>query len=279
MVFQIAVAQFQPKRKKIQDNINQIHSLLNGLQADLVVLPELANSGYLYETIDELRPFSEPKEKNNGFLSAISKIAKDLGGVIVTGYAEQEGKRLYNSAAAVCSEGVIENYRKVHLYDDEKSLFTSGDKGFCVFRWKGVQIGMMICFDWIFPETARTLALKGAQIIAHPANLVLPYCQDAMVTRSIENRVFTVTTNRIGTEKLNDKELAFTGVSQITNPKGDILFRGPTDNATVHILSINPDQALNKHISKRNDLFKDRKPEHYTINPSTVFLRRKNQPK
>jgi predicted amidohydrolase len=123
----------------------------------------------------------------------------------------------------------------------------------------------MICFDWIFPESARTLALKGAQIIAHPANLVLPYCQDAMVTRSIENRVFTVTANRIGREKLNDQELAFTGGSQITNPKGDILFRGPMDKAAVHILTINPDQALNKHISIRNDLFKDRKPEHYTI--------------
>ena len=265
MPLQIAIVQFQPIRKRVLSNINEIRSLLDGFKADLVVLPELANTGYLYESRDELHPFSEPKDGQGEFLSAMSEIAKDIGGMIVTGYAEKQGDRLFNSAAAVNSDGLVANYRKIHLYADEKLLFEPGNLGFTIFDLKDVKIGMMICFDWIFPESARSLALKGAQIIAHPANLVLPYCQEAMITRSIENKVFTITANRIGKEELADQELAFTGVSQITNPRGEVLFRGPKDKATVHILSIDPDEALDKRISERNDLFSDRRSEFYTI--------------
>ena len=265
MSLQIAVFQFKPERKFVRSNIYAIQSLLDGLKADLVVLPELANTGYLYENREELHPFSEPNNGQGAFLSALSEIAKDIGGMIITGYAEKKGDRLYNSAAAVNSDGLAFNYRKIHLYADEKLLFEPGNEGFKVLEWKDVKIGMMICFDWIFPESARSLALKGAQIIAHPANLVLPYCQEAMITRSIENKVFTITANRIGKEELADQELAFTGVSQITNPRGVVLFRGPKDKATVHILSIDPDEALDKRISERNDLFSDRRSEFYTI--------------
>lgn len=265
MVFQIALAQYQPKRKNVQENIKRIQSLLNGLKADLVALPELANTGYLYESAEDLHPYSEGNDGQGEFLSALSEIARDIGGVIVTGYAEKAGDSLFNSSAAVSPQGVIANYRKIHLYSDEKRLFESGNQGFTIFEWQGVQIGLMICFDWIFPESARSLALRGAQIIAHPANLVLPYCQDAMITRSIENKVFTITANRIGREQLGEKELQFTGVSQVTDPKGTVLFRGPKNKATIHILAIDPDEALNKHISKRNDLFEDRKPGQYTL--------------
>ncbi|MEZ4690386.1 MAG: nitrilase-related carbon-nitrogen hydrolase [Ignavibacteria bacterium] len=81
---------------------------------------------------------------------------------------------------------------------------------------------MMICFDWFFPETARTLALKGAQIICHPSNLVMAYCQTAMFTRALENRVFTITANRIGYDVRENKELFFTGESVIVSLKVNI---------------------------------------------------------
>jgi predicted amidohydrolase len=171
----------------------------------------------------------------------------------------------------ISPDGVIENYQKTHLYADEKLLFQPGLSGFKVFEWQGVNIGMMICFDWIFPESARTLALADAQIIAHPANLVMPYCQNAMVTRSIENKVFTITANRIGTERLKQHTLQFTGASQMTGPSGEILYRGPKQRETVHIATINPEAALNKKISKRNDLFKDRRPEVYQLESSHVL--------
>ena len=114
MTLQIAVVQFQPQRQSVRSNIEKIQSLLDGLKADLVVLPELANSGYLYESPEELLPFSEPKDGRGEFLTAMSGIAKNMGGVIVTGYAEKQANRLFNSAAAMGPDGLLANYRKIH---------------------------------------------------------------------------------------------------------------------------------------------------------------------
>ncbi|MBU2578446.1 beta-ureidopropionase [Patescibacteria group bacterium] len=265
MAFLIALAQFNPMRRNVTTNIRKIQRLLKAIKADLVVLPELANCGYLYDSKDELFPFSESQDGRGIFLSSLTDLATETGGVIVAGYAERENDVLYNSAAAVTTEGVLVNYRKIHLYAGEKFLFQPGDSGFTTFTWCKIKIGIMICFDWIFPESARTLALAGAQIIAHPANLVLPYCQDAMVTRSIENGVFTITANRIGKEKSESNELTFTGASQMTNPQGKILFRGPKNRPTVHIMEIDPQEALDKQISANNHLIVDRRPEHYHL--------------
>jgi predicted amidohydrolase len=265
MTYKIALVQFNPQRNQPEKNIRKVRHLLKDLQADLIVLPELANSGYLYETPGALEPFSESKDGSGPFLLAMRELAAQTDSMIVTGYAERADGKLFNSAAAVTAEGVRLNYRKTHLFDQEKTLFTPGDTGFQVIDWRGVKIGVMICFDWIFPEAARTLALNGAQIIAHPANLVLPYCQNAMVTRSIENRVFTVTANRIGSEKLGEQKLTFTGQSQVTNPKGKVLFRGPTNKPAVHLVEIDPDLALDKQINPNNGLFSDRRPDLYEV--------------
>ncbi|MBG0786631.1 MAG: beta-ureidopropionase, partial [Anaerolineaceae bacterium] len=235
MKFSIAVIQFNPVRNNIQKNIRKLRRRLTGINADLVVLPELANTGYLYATPEDLSPLAEPQDGSGPFLTALRELAAQTGGLIVSGYAEAAGGKLFNASAAVSLDGVIANYRKTHLFDHEKGLFAPGDTGFQIVEWREVKIGMMICFDWIFPESARTLALKGAQIIAHPANLVLPYCQNAMITRSIENQVFTVTANRVGKEHLDNLHLTFTGQSQVTTPGGKILYRGPTGRESVHV--------------------------------------------
>jgi len=265
MGFSIALLQFKPTRKNVEKNIRKINKSLEGINADLIVLPELSNSGYLYKTSEDLEPFSEKSDGRGPFLYALIELAKKMNGVIVTGYAEKGETQVYNSAIALSPEGPIINYRKTHLFDNEKNLFQPGDTGFKIFEWKNVRIGMMICFDWIFPEACRCLALAGAQVIAHPANLVLPFCQNAMITRSLENRVFTVTANRIGKENLADVELNFTGMSQITDPSGAIRYRGPEKKATLHIMSINPGDALDKEMNALNDLFKDRRPEMYPL--------------
>jgi predicted amidohydrolase len=265
MSFKIAVVQFNPIRKNVQQNIQTVEKMLLGIKADLIVLPELANSGYLYETQEVLRNFSEPKDGSGPFISSLRRLAQKTGGAIVSGYAESHENGIYNSAAAVSSTGVIQNYRKTHLFENEKDLFLSGNSGFHIFLLDNVKIGMMICFDWIFPEAARSIALLGANIIAHPANLVLPYCQDAMVTRSIENHVFTVTANRIGHETTVNNKLKFTGKSQITDPLGRILYRGPENKATVHVMEIDPSVAEDKKINPRNDLFQDRCEQYYRI--------------
>jgi predicted amidohydrolase len=121
----------------------------------------------------------------------------------------------------------------------------------------------MICFDWIYPEAARILALKGADIICHPSNLILPYCQAAMVTRSIENRVFTVIANRVGTEVRGKVTLTFSGMSQITDPLGRVLARAPKAAEKMMAVEISPALARNKKATPGNHLFRDRRPAYY----------------
>ena len=260
---QVGFLQFRPVRQDVNANITQILSLLDPLSFDLMVLPELANTGYMYESKDALARYSEPADGSGHFISALVSLCRKKQACILSGFAEISADALYNSAVAVSADGKIGHYRKVHLYNTEKSLFLPGDFGFPTFSYQGVKIGMMICFDWIFPEAARTLALSGAQIIAHPANLVTPYCQAAMITRSIENRVFTITANRYGTESLASEELTFTGNSQAISPTGVLLAKAEIAQDRVIIVDIDPLSALDKQFSENNHLFDDRKPRLY----------------
>jgi predicted amidohydrolase len=262
-MFTAGFVQFCPLRGNVAANIAALGSLLAGMQADLVVLPELANSGYLYARPADLAPYAEPGDGSGPFLSALQDLAARIGGVIVVGFAERAHHGIYNSAAALSRDGILCVYRKTHLYADEKLLFQPGDTGFQVFDYRGARIGMMVCFDWFFPESARTLALRGAQIIAHPANLVMPYCQTAMVTRCLENRVFAITANRFGTEDLGDGHLTFTGASQMLGTRGQPLLEAPAQGNCVAVGEIDPALADDKRVGKRNDLFGDRRPELY----------------
>ena len=255
--------QFSPVRGDVAANVVALRALLAGVRADLVVLPELANSGYLYGAPADLMPFTEPGDGSGPFLSALRDLASHTDGVIVTGFAERAPDGIYNSAAAVSAGGVLQVYRKTHLFADEKLLFLPGDTGFRVLEYRGARIGMMVCFDWFFPESARTLALRGAQIIAHPANLVMPYCQTAMVTRCLENRIFAITANRHGVEDLSDARLTFTGASQMLEVRGRLLLAAPQTGDCVAVCEIDPSAADDKRVGVRNDLFADRHPEMY----------------
>jgi predicted amidohydrolase len=259
----VGYAQFCPARFDVAANIRQVQALVAGVRADLLVLPELANSGYMYTSPQELAPFSEPGDGSGAFLGALRELAAGMGGVIVTGFSEKAAEGLYNSAAAVSGAGVITVYRKTHLFLNEKDLFLPGNSGFGVFEHEGLRVGMMICFDWFFPESARTLALRGAQVIAHPANLVLPYCQTAMVTRSLENAVFSVTTNRYGAETLGAESLTFTGASQVMDTRGRRLAQAPVAGDDMQVVEINPAEADDKQVNLRNHRFNDRRPELY----------------
>ena len=123
----------------------------------------------------------------------------------------------------------------------------------------------MICFDWIFPELCRTLALKGAQVIVHPSNLVLPWAQRTLFARCIENRVFAITANRIGREQRGNDDFTFTGGSQIMSCTGEILSSAPTDQPFVGLAGFDPSKADQKMINPFNDLLGDRRPEMYNL--------------
>jgi len=187
------------------------------------------------------------------------ELARELGLYIVAGTAEKSGNYLYNSAVVVGPRGYIGKYRKIHLFYREKVFFEPGDLGFKVFDIGFAKVGVMICFDWFFPESARTLALKGAEIIAHPANLVMPYAPRAMPIRALENRVYTITADRVGEER----GLKFIGKSLIASPKAEVLSIASETEEEIGVVEIDLNLARNKRLNDMNDIFKDRREEYY----------------
>lgn len=270
----IAAVQFTPVFGRIAENRLRAAELVRQAAADLVVLPEVAFTGYVFKSKDELASFAEPADgETAAFMTAL---ARETGSLLCYGWPELRHGRHFNSAALVGAEGLLAVYRKIHLFMDELGLFEPGDEPFFVTEGAGARLGVMICFDWYFPEAARSLALRGAQIILHPANLVLPFCQDAMITRCLENRVFAVTANRGGAEMRQGRPMPFTGRSQIARPDGTY-DRLPDDRDAVLTARINPTLADNKSISPQNDLLRDRRPTLYTfteVQPSPEKRRR-----
>lgn len=242
-------------------NFAQIEELIKNVKADLIILPELFATGYTFISKEEAINLAED---GNGITSHfLQKISQKTKAIVAGGFVEKEGSKTFNSAMLVSGDEVIGIYRKIHLYYKEKLWFSPGDQPFKIHEIDDVKIGMMICFDWIFPESIRSLALLGADIIAHPANLVLPYCQNAMITRCLENRIFVITANRIGTEKRGEDNFIFTGGSQIISARGEALSSAPVKEIYSDIVEIDINQARDKALNTYNDLFKDRRPSLY----------------
>ncbi len=256
----VGLAQIRPEIDYPELSVERIDHALQlaaTRNIEVLVFPELANSGYAFRGREEAR--AQAEEIPNGRVSNILKKWSRGGRLVVAGLCEAAPDGLYNSAAVFADGRHLTTYRKVHLFDREKEIFIAGDAEPPVVEFKGRRYGVMICFDWIFPEMARILALKGADMILHPANLVLPYCQRAMRIRSIENRIFTATANRVGTER----DLTFTGASQITSPAGEILLKLPVDSEAIRWIDVDLSEARQKMVTERNHVIDDRRPEIY----------------
>ena len=258
----VGFVQFEPVFGDVGRNLEKAGQLIKGTEAGLVVLPELFNTGYVFTSREEAFALSE-EVPGGRTTAALSKIARENGIHIVAGLAERAGVNIYNSAILVSPAGHQGTYRKIHLFNEETIWFKPGDRGFQVYDIGNCRIGMMICFDWFFPESARILAINGADIICHAANLVLPFCQDGMATRCLENRVFAVTANRTGTEQRGERSCLFTGRSQIMAPGGNVLCRAGSDTEEVGVVDIDVMAARNKKLNHYNDLFKDRQSGFY----------------
>jgi len=255
--------QFNPVFGDVRRNLEKVAKKLSSVRCDLMVLPELFASGYQFVSRDEVAALAEPVP-GGATTTRLCEVARKRSMHIVAGLPERDGSRLYNSAVIVGPRGVIGCYRKTHLFFEETQFFTPGDTGFQVWDIGAAKIGVMVCFDWFYPEAARTLALKGADIICHPSNLVLPHCPAAMVTRCLENHVFSITANRIGSEKRGGKKkLTFIGTSEIVGPRGKILLRAPETRETLAIIDIDPKEARNKSLNVYNDLLRDRRTALY----------------
>ncbi|MBK8130775.1 MAG: hypothetical protein IPK53_18345 [bacterium] len=178
----LGIVQTDPVFGDISGNQKQIEKLLGDRQADLWVMPELALTGYEFRGREESMQLAE-EAPSGPTTKWLSQICRDRNCFAVMGMVERVDRKVYNSSVFMGPKGIVGKYRKVHLYDKEVERFDPGDIPFNVYDIGCARVGVMICFDWRFPEVTRTLALRGAQIVAHPSNLVLPYCQAAMVTR------------------------------------------------------------------------------------------------
>ena len=281
------LTQFAPELHNITANLQNMLNSINNNPSDIMVFPELSLSGYLFTHSSQVRAcaetipgpsFSELQkaaERTNTLViyGCIEKVLKsqihlhseDIG--IQNTYPHDNECVYFNSACAVSRDGTYHIYRKAHLFDREKLFFSQGNTPFSVFTYKNIKIGMLICFDHIFPEAARSLALQGAQIICHPSNLVLPgTAQLTTRVRTIENRVFWILANRTGKETLDGLSYAYTGNSCIFAPGGILLAAGDENHESVICCDINPIEADNKQITPLNNLLEDRRESLYYHN-------------
>lgn len=284
----IAVAQTAPAFLDIARNYQNALELIGSVEADLYLFPELFLSGYTFSDEEEVARVA--LEQDNFYFDGFKKLSEERGIAICGGYAEAGGpsprsdtgqgsggarrretgfrpaETFYNSSFFIAEGKLKGHYRKTHLFYRETQFFAPGDSGFSVVEYHGTRFGMMICFDWIFPEAARSLALLGAQVVLHPANLVLPYCQRAMFARAVENRVFVATANRVGSESnTQGDDLTFTGASQVVAPNGEYLLSFSETEAAIKSIEIDPTSADNKALNQFNTLFEDRRPEMYSL--------------
>ena len=256
--------QFAPVFGNKEENLKKVLSAVKDADLDLLVLPEFFATGYQFVSNDEVAELSE--QIPDGYTTKLlSDLSRQKGFYIVAGLPEKDGERFFNSAVLTGPDGFIGVYRKTHLFFEEKLFFSPGDTGFKVWDTEIGCIGIMICFDWFFPESMRVLALLGADIVAHPANLVLPYCPQAMPVRCLENRVYAITANRIGEEKRKEgQSLRFIGQSMIASPEGKVLIGASEDEDVLLISDIEPALARNKSLTSLNNIFDDRRPEMYS---------------
>jgi predicted amidohydrolase len=260
--FRVAFVQGKPRFGHPAENLERGLALAATVDADLVVLPELWSSGYVFSSHSEVERLAEDAT-TGATAAALRAAARRERRAYVSGFPERHAGRHYNSALMVGPTGVRAVYRKLHLFEREREWFTPGNLPLAVARSGPARIGLLICFDWRFPEAARALALRGADVIAHPSNLVFPHAQDAMRTRAIENRVFVVTANRTGTEHRPGGRLRFTGRSQITDPDGVVLAAAGAREEVARSAACDLAEARDKSLTAITHLFRSRRPAFY----------------
>lgn len=256
----IGFVQLAPVLGNRQTTIARLDRLFASVgAADLLVLPELCNSGYHFSSRQQAWETSE-EISDSVFVRYLESVCAARNLYLVSGLNERDGGDLYNSAVLVGPRGYVGRYRKLHLFMDEKDYFRPGD-GLPVLDIGACRVGMLVCFDWIFPEAWRILALKGADVVCHPANLVLPFAQRAVPVHALTNRFYTVTANRVGQEG----DLVFTGCSTIADIQGNVLLQASESEERVGVVDVDVALARDKRITPRNDVLRDRRTDQYEL--------------
>lgn len=271
---------------QVQENIDKAETMVreaasNG--ANLILLPELFERPYFcqekrYDYYDYALPLTE-----NPAVRRFQAVAGELGVVIPVSFYERDVQRLFNSIAMIDADGsILGVYRKTHIPDDhfyqEKFYFTPGDTGFKVFETRFGTVGVGICWDQWFPETARSMALLGAELLLYPTAIgsepilecdSMPHWQRCMQGHAAANLMPVIAANRIGTEAVlpcpenggQRSELCFYGSSFLTDETGALLQCAPRDAEAVLLQTYDLDALLESRSSW--GLFRDRRPEYY----------------
>jgi N-carbamoylputrescine amidase len=272
----VAVVQFEPRVgvENLQRNADAVKQRIlqaadNG--AGLIVLPELATTGYVFNTREEAFAHSESIH-DGASIELLSRLARERNLYLVACIVERDGDRLFDTAVLIGPTGYVGRYRKTHLWNTEKLWFTPGDEGFAVFDTPIGRIGLLVCWDIWFPETARIVSQMGADIICIPTGWVWtpPPLYDASgvcmaahltITAAHVNNVFIATADRIGEER----GAGFMGNSLIAGTNGWPIDRiaGP-DEDTIIYADVDLTGSRTAPIwNQLNDLHRDRRTDLY----------------
>jgi len=257
----------------IGEKADNLHKCLNFIEIgerediDILVFPECALTGYVFNSYDEAFQIAEPVPGKS--TNVLEKACCENKITTVIGLLEKENDELYNTSVLISPEGIVGKYRKSHLLCLGVDRYVSRGEELPVFNISQGQAGMLVCYDQRFPEPARVLALKGAQMILNPTNLpegAESYADFFNQARACENRVYIVSANRVGEER----NVRFIGRSQIISCSGQILAEADATTEMLIKAEISPRQADLKHIVNipreyELDIFGDRRPELYEL--------------
>lgn len=269
-----------------EENIDKAEALVReaaGMGAQLILLPELFETWYFCQERNYDSYKLATSWENNPAILRMQEVAKELSVVLPISFFERDGQVTYNSVAMIDADGVVLGvYRKTHIPDDhfyqEKFYFTPGNTGFKVWDTAYGKVGVGICWDQWFPETARCMALAGAEVLLYPTAIgsepiltcdSMPHWRRCMQGHSAANVVPVVAANRIGKEtvlpteanNMQSSELLFYGSSFITNEVGELMEQMDRDVEGVIVSTFDLDEAADLRASW--GLFRDRRPECY----------------
>jgi predicted amidohydrolase len=263
----VAVAQIEPKLGERERNLEACLQRLEesvATGAQLLVLPECAIPGYMFDSLEEGLSYAE--EVPGPTTEAFERACERLDAYVICGMLQRDGDLLRNAAVFVGPEGLIGTYWKTHLpFLGVDRFVTPGDE-LTVYDTPLGRIGVEICYDLRFPEVTRTLALKGADVVAHPTNFPMAAkIQTELITvaRAAENRVYLLTANRVGKERWGE----FCGWSQIVDPYGKRLAEAGETEEALLVADVDVEKARDKDYVIPGEyelyLFGHRRPELY----------------
>jgi predicted amidohydrolase len=267
----VAAVQMDPKLGRLADNLARILDRLAeaaAAGARLVVFPECALSGYGFSSREEGLAHAVATESLP--VQQVVSACVRHGCFCVFGMLERAGGRLFNACVLAGPDGVIGTYRKVHLPFLGIDMFADpGDRPFAVHDAAGLKVGMHICYDGSFPETARVLTLLGADILVLPTNWPTHSecaAEHMIPTRAMENTVYVMAVNRVGSES----GFRFIGASSIVDPSGRSLARAGAESEEVLLADVDPAIARRKRLVRvpgrhEIDRIADRRPRFYEI--------------